>query len=259
MLVKQLLNKLFHTGILLLVLSVSLSAQSYFEGRLKIVQTNFSSGKKDNSTIDVFVTPNRIKVESNKRTVNMQMLGTDDVSEVLIRLDLEDLVIHSKDMNNEALKISKADIEAMMNMVNNMAKQFGGEAKSNNEPKITLKVTSESKKIAGYKAIKTIVTSSDEPNQELHVWLSTDLNVNLGMLAENWDFLDTIVTGSNKWLKKGEFPMAVYSYKKGTLVSQVEIIEVKKGKVEASKVEVPKNVQLLSFQDMLMKRMMNGN
>jgi len=53
--------------------------------------------------------------------------------------------------------------------------------------------------------------------------------------------------------------MAVYSYKKGTLVSQVEIIEVKKGKVEASKVEVPKNVQLLSFQDMLMKRMMNGN
>jgi hypothetical protein len=259
MLVKQIMNKLIHISTLLLVLSVSVSAQTFFEGRLKIVQTNYSGGKKDNSTIDIFVTPNRIKVESNKRTVNMQMLGTDDVSEVLIRLDMEDLVIHSKDMNNEALKISKADIEAMMNMVKNMAKQFGGDEKGINEPKVTLKVTKETKKIAGYKSVKTIVTSSDDPNQELHVWLSTELNVNLGMLAEDWDFLDTIVSGSNKWLKKGEFPMAVYSYKKGTLVNQVEISEVKKGKVEVSKIEVPKNVRLLSFQDLLMKRMMNGN
>jgi len=259
MLVKQMIKKLLHASLLLLVLSISVSAQTFFEGRLKIIQTNFSGEKKDNSVIDVFVTPTRIKVESNKRTVNMQMLGTDDVSQVLIRLDLEDLVIHSKDLKNEALKISKADIEAMMNIVKNMAKQFGGEENEKSEPKVTLKVTKETKKIAGYKATKTIVTSTDEPNQELHVWLSTDLNVNLGMLAEDWDFLDTVVSGSNKWLKKGAFPMAVYSYKKGTLVSQVEITEVKKGKVEASKVGVPKNVQLVSFQDMLMKRMMNGN
>lgn len=244
--------------LILLLNQPTLNAQGFFEGRMKVEQTNLNSQKNEPSKVDVFFSAQRIKLESSKKTVSMEMLGAEDVGELLIRLDKQDVVLYSKDMNNEALKISKLDIENMMNMIKNMSQQFGNPQQPKPETKVTVKPTNEQKKLVGFKAKKSIVTSNERPDEELHVWITSDINVNLGMLTENWDFLDTILTGSTNWLKKGEFPLLIETYRKGKMISKIEVTEIKKGKVDPTKMDVPKGVQLLSFQDMLMKKMMQG-
>lgn len=254
----MLLSRLFFSLVILVLVNTSVFAQNYFEGRMKLKQTNLQLNKNDVEEIDVFFTPNRIKIESLKKTVSVEMLGAEDVGQILVRLYYQDIVLYSNDMQKEALKISKMDIENMMNMMKNMAAQFGSSNQAQSEPQVSVTKTSEKQKISGYSATKTVVKSADKPNEEVHVWLTSDVNVNLGMLAENWTFLDTIVSGGNKWLKKGEFPLAVHTLKNGKMVSKMEVTEIEKGKVEPSKTDVPKGVQLLSFQDMLMKRMMKA-
>ena len=231
-------------------------SQGYFEGEITVTQTS----KSETSDIKVYLSPARIKIEGGSKKVDVKMLGTDDVSSVLIRLDNEDFVMFSSDLGNSALKVSKLDIENMMNMVKNMAKNFGGENAEvkKDTPEVTIKRTKETKSIAGYSTTKLIVKSQENPNEETHVWITKDLNVNLGMLTNGWEFLDTFSSGSATWLRQGEFPMSVQSYNNGSVISEIQVSKVKKGKVNPDFLSVPDGVQLMSLQDMIMKKMM-GN
>lgn len=244
----------------LLIVTNSAFAQKYFEGELTVTQTSFKEATPEKATIKVLLSPARIKIEGGDKKVDVKMLGADDVSSVLIRLDNEDFVMFSADMGNTALKITKLDIENMVNMVKNMSRQFGNQQGQPVKPEPTIDVnkTKESKKIAGYSAVRHIVTSSDAPNEETHVWISEELNVNLGMLSDDWEFLGSISTGSNKWLKNGHFPLLVQTFKQGKITNSIEVASIKKAKIDADKLDVPDEIQLLSFQDMIMKKMM-GN
>lgn len=245
--------------VLILSFSPSLMAQKYFEGEMSIEIKTKDDAKTESSTMNILLSPARIKINGKGKNVDVKALGAEDINGVLIRLDNEDFVMFSDDMHGTAIRISKLDIENMMNMVKNMSKQFGGNQNAEvekNEPKIEIKKTKETKTIAGFKATKSIVTSSEEPNEETHVWLTDDLNVNLGMLADEWEFLGSISAGSDKWLKKGQFPLLVQTYSSGKFEGSIEVKTIKKMKIKAEDLDVPTGVQLMSFQDMLMKKMM---
>lgn len=246
---------------LILSFSQSAVAQKYFEGEMSIELKTKDDGKLETSTMSILLSPARIKIQGKGKHIDVKALGADDINGVLIRLDNEDFVMFSDEMEKTALRISKLDIENMMNMVKNMSKQFGGNqnaAAEVDDSKFEIKKTKETKTIAGYKATKSIVTSSDEPKSETHVWLTDELNINLGMLADDWEFLGSISSGSDKWLKKGQFPLLVQTYDSGKLSGSLEVKTIKKMKIKAEDLEVPAGIQLMSFQDMLMKKMMEN-
>lgn len=239
-------------------LPIGATAQQYFEGEITI-KTGNPEKAADLSIIKAFMSPARIRIEGGQKSVDLDMFGASDVSNLLIRLDNEDFVIHTEDMGNTALRITKLDIENMMNMVKNMQRQFGQNGQTQEpepeETPVSVKKTTDSKTIAGYKAQKMIIRSADTPNEEIHVWITDDLNVNLGMLTGDWEFLGSLAD-TQKWIKPGQFPLLIQEFKNGNLENQAEVTNIKKTKIDADKLDLPDSVQLISFQDMLMKKMM---
>lgn len=246
-------------AIALFFLPLSSVAQKQFEGELTISISNKKEKEKP-STIKALITPSRIRIDGGDKKVDVEMFGAEDISVFLIRLDSEDFVIYSNDGDNTALRISKMDIENMMNMVKNMKRSFGNQNEDENDDDfgsdVSIKETTETKTIAGYKAKKLIIKSADSPNDQTFVWVTDELNIHLGMLTSDWEFLGSLSSGSNKWLKKGQFPLLVEQYEGKTLESVIEVTEVKSKKINGELLEVPANMQLMSFQDLLMKKMM---
>jgi hypothetical protein len=243
---------------LVINLPLLVSAQKYFEGEITI-KVGKPDKSNDLSIIKAYMSPARIRIEGGDKSVDLDMFGANNVSNLLIRLDNEDFVIHTEDMGNTALRITKLDIENMMNMVKNMQRQFAQNGQTPEpepqETPVSVKKTSDTKTISGLTAQKMIVRSADSPNEEIHVWITDDLNVNLGMLTGDWEFLGSLAD-SQKWLSPGQFPLLIQEYKNGKIENQAEVTNIKKTKIDADKLDLPNSVQLMSFQDMLMKKMM---
>ena len=171
----------YYLSAMLLVASFSQQpASAQFEGKITFNSYNYSSEgvehKDDNFTL--FITPDRILLQGEKEYGFMESIQTEGV---LVRLDFEDFVFLTGD--NEALKISKSDITSMMNMFGNGQNATKTAEKADN---VNYERTGESATIHGYEADKFIFRDNEEPNEHTEVWMTNQLDVNWGMLAESW-------------------------------------------------------------------------
>ncbi|MCH8495750.1 MAG: hypothetical protein LAT57_09000 [Balneolales bacterium] len=236
--------------------STSATAQDYFNGSFNI---NFWTPDSDNTdnAITLLVSENRLRVtglgDVTPSNGMMQGLSTDDI---LIRIDHQDFVIMVSE--SEALQIKQVEIEAMMNMMKSMsgASQQPGQAQSKQKQSdVTIRETNETRRINGFNTRKLVVTEADS-NVEAHVWVSDDFRVNWGMLTKVWSSVsdDSGVASFSEIVSGGQTPLLVEAFEEGDLVMKVELTNLTRG-VEASLLNVPTGVELMSFQDMMLKRM----
>lgn len=222
-----------------------------FEGKISFTSYEYSAEgteeKQDEFTM--FITPDRILLQGEKEYKFMDAIETEGV---LVRLDFQDFVFLTGDKN--VLKISKSDITGMMNFLGNasssdVTKQTEG---------INYERTNETATIKGYECEKFIFRDEDDADQHTEVWMTKQLKMNWGMLAEPWSGGAGAIVNSlpmDLVFKEDYFPLKVEAYQNGKLVSTLEATEVNGSPIAKAMVQVPSGVQVLSFQDYLFQVM----
>ncbi len=243
----------YYVSAMLMVACFTQPATAQFEGKISYSSYDYSSEgteqKQDEFTM--YLTQDRILLQGDKK---YDFMGSIQTEGVLVRLDFQDFVFLTGD--EKALKISKMDITSMMNMFEN------GESTSK---KVTEKgedikydKTGEMADIKGYQCEKFIFHDEEEPNVRTEVWMTKDLQVNWGMLAEPWsDGADAMISSlpTDLVFKDKYFPLKVEVFENDQMTSRMEATEVNKSPIARAMVKVPTGVQVLSFQNYLFQQM----
>ena len=198
-----------------------------------------------------------IRVEGLDDVGSIDELQGLEPSALIIRNDKKDFVLVAEsDGKNEALVITKAEIENMMSM---FAQFSTSEVNSGDATNIDR--TNDTKTIAGLRARKTVVTRM-EGNQlhVMNVWEAEKEPVDWGILAEEWTSLPqdlgsvlTSFMGSSKGL-----PLLIEVIENGNPKFKIEVVSVDKKQPRSSAFSVPEGTTIIGFQDLLWRKMM-GN
>lgn len=245
-----------NVSILLAFILIFISAdysQAQFEG--KVVYNSYeikSNGDKvNNDRFSMFVTSDRILLQGDN---SYDFMGNIKTEGVLIRLDFEDFVfLTGKD---KALKISKTDITSLMNM-------FGGESQSNSGTDsgadIGYEQTGETKTINGYACEKFIFYDEDNENDHVEIWMTQDLSVSWGMLAEPWgNDINDMISGNfpiSLIFEDGYFPLKVDAFDNGELAMTTEAEEINESSIAKAMVQIPTGVSVLNLQNYLFQKL----
>lgn len=237
----------------LLVACFTQPAAAQFEGKITYSSYEYSSEgteeKQDEFTM--FVTPDRILLQGEKK---YDFMGSIQTEGVLVRLDFEDFVFLTGD--EKALKISKSDITSMMNMFDN-GQSTSKEVADKGED-INYERTGERADIKGYECEKFIFRDKDEENEHTEVWMTKDLQMNWGMLAEPWSGSAEAMISSfpmDLVFKEKYFPVKVDVFRNDKMVSRLEATDINASAIAKAMVQVPSGVQVLNFQDYLFQKM----
>ncbi|MFH5883314.1 DUF4412 domain-containing protein [Halalkalibaculum sp. DA3122] len=240
-------------GIAVLLAIFSVPAVAQFEG--KIVFNSYEvtpdGSQSQNDQFSMYVTNDRILLEGENQ---YSFGGSIQTEGVLVRLDFEDFVFLTGEQS--ALKISKQDISAMMNMFSN------GNAAGQTpdvDQEVEYERTGETQNVNGYSCEKFIFTDQEEPNAHAEVWMTNELNIHWGMLAEPWGNTDLDMMGdqfsTDLIFRDGYFPMRIEGYESGELRQVTEIQEIEQSDIARAMVQIPQGVKVLSFQDYLFNKM----
>ncbi len=249
------LQRLFYTTFLLLLTLCSTAARAQFEGHISLNLYSEEDGKAEVSEINIFATANRIMIKGEENLDFMDKISSDGI---LIRNDKKDFVVMTGE--NQALQVTKAEIESMVQMLSGWGDSASGEE---NPPDTKYHFSDRTQKILGFDAAELIITKTDEPNKQLSVWLTPDIDINWGMLAEKWNnmpiSLDKELNGMGQeiFFKGKNFPLLVESVEGNKRTTVMEVKKVDKSSVAKAMVEIPANVKLLSFKDYVFNMMMD--
>lgn len=242
---------IYYLSILFLVVCLTQSASAQFEGKITYNSYEYSGDVEEKQDeFNLFITPERILLQGNNQ---YEVMGSIETEGILVRLDFQDFVFLTG--KEKALKISKSDITSIMNMFGDKESTSKAVEKSND---INYERTGEIKKIKGYQTEKFIFRDEDKKNGYTAVWMTKDIDVNWGMLAESWS------GGASKIInnfptdivfKEKYFPISVEDYEGDKLVSKLEASAINESPVARGMVKIPTNVQVLSFQDYLFQKM----
>lgn len=220
-----------------------------FEGKVTFSSYEVSANgdRKNSDNFTMYITPDRIFLQGDN---SYDFMGNIKTEGVLIRLDFEDFVFLTGD--EKALQISKADITSMMNM-------FGGDNGNGSEADIAYEKTGETQTISGYLCEKFIFTDEDDSNSYANVWMTKDLDINWGMLAEPWgeqveDVMSEVLP-MRLIFNEGYFPIKIEAYDDGKLNMVTRAEEITGSSIAKAMVQIPSGVSVLSFQDYLFQRL----
>ena len=243
----------YYVSAMLMVACFTQPATAQFEGKISYTSYDYSSEgteqKEDEFTM--YLTPDRILLQGDKK---YNFMGSIQTEGVLVRLDFQDFVFLTGD--KKALKISKTDITSMMNMFGN-GESTSKEVADKGED-IRYEKTGEMATIKGYQCEKFVFQDREESNAHTEVWMTKDLEVNWGMLAEPWSggaeaMISSLPT--DLIFKEKYFPLKVEVFENNTLTSRMEATEVNESSVARAMVKVPSGVQVLNLQDYLFQQM----
>lgn len=246
-------KSMYYLSVMLLVACFTQPAAGQFEGKITYSNYVYSGGEQQkNDEFNMFITPERIMLQGGKQ---YDFLGSIKTEGVLVRLDFEDFVFLTG--NDKALKISKSDITSMMNMFSNRS---SGSSAAKGE--VSYEQTGEKQTIQGYDSEKFILKDKENNNIYTEVWMTRELDIQWGMLAEPWgDQINNLVSSEfpiDMIFKKKYFPVKVETYKNDELIGVLEAEEISQSPVARAMVQVPSGLTVLSFQDYLFQQMSNN-
>lgn len=222
-----------------------------FEGRIQFKSYEVESGEKELDEDDGFtllITPDRMLLQGESR---YKVGGALETEGILIRHNEKDFVFLTGE--RRAMRITKAGITSFMNMFGSDARGDVAEA----EQTMDFRNTGEQARVQGYAAEKFVITDSDEPNEHSEVWMTRELDINWGILAEPWGDNMKGFAGSDLplslFFEDGYFPVKWEHYKNDELTSVTEV-EVTPTAIERSMVDIESNVEIVSLQDYLFQQ-----
>lgn len=236
---------------LLFIVSVQ-SSKAQFEGKIQYGSYDITSdGTRENvDDFTMYVTKDRILLQGSNE---YEFMGSIKTEGILVRLDYEDFVFLAGDKN--AMKISKNDITSMMKMFGNN----GSTQKELEEADIDYETTGEEEDILGFNTEKFVFRNAEDKNRHSIVWMTREIDINWGMLAESWGSSAGAKIGNglptDLLFKENYFPLKMESYKNERLEGITEVTDISRSSVARGMVQVPSGVRVLSFQDYLFQKM----
>ncbi len=237
---------------LILIFTAVETSQAQFEGKVVYNTYEIDSGgeKTAKDQFTMFVTSDRILLQGENK---YDFIGNIKTEGVLVRLDFKDFVFLTG--NSRALKISKSDIDSMFNM-------FGDNNKgsvSGIEEDVSFRKTADTRTINGYKCEKFLFTDQDDKESHAEVWMTKELAISWGMLAEPWGGqAEALISAGFPFsliFEEGYFPLKMDSYRDGKLKMVTEIEDLRESTIARAMVQVPSGVTVLSFQDYLFQQL----
>lgn len=241
---------------LFLIMNVcSTEVFAQFEGQISMNVYSEDNGKTEVSELNLYATATRIMIKGEEDFNLMDQMSTDGL---LIRNDMKDFVIMTG--ANKALQVSKAEIEGLVEML----ASWGDDSTDTDPNAIKTKhsFSDESQELLGYEAVELIIQDAENPDKHLSIWLTPEIDVNWGMLAEKWNNMPKGMDGeingmSQEIIFKGKnFPMMIEAVDKGERTTLMKVTNVNKSSIAKAMVEVPSGTTLMSFQDFMFQKMM---
>lgn len=247
------MKKILFSLVLVGLMAVPTSIYAQFEGQITMNVYGESDGIPQTSEINLYTTSNRIIMKGE----SMSVMDGFDASGLLIRNDKKDFIVMMGE--GKALQFTKEELEGFFQM----AGMMGGNDKSSvdvdSDTKFTY--TNKTKTILGYDVTELLI-ESNENESSLSVWLTSDIDINWGMLAEPWKNVPENMRNSSSRLtqefKSQNFPMLVEVHEKGKTETIMEVTNVNNSSIAKAMVEIPSGVNLIGLQEMIFSMMM-GN
>lgn len=248
-------RRLYSTAVFLMGMLFTTSAYAQFEGQISMNLFSENDGQREVSTLNLFATADRIMVKGEEDINVMEGINSDGF---LIRNDLKDFVIMTG--GGQALQITKAEIEGMVEMLSS----WSGEAADVNPaaPQTNYNFSDRTQTMLGLETAEMIIKDKDDPNKHLSVWLTPNIDINWGMLAEKWNNMpkeidrelngvsqDIIFQGKN-------FPLMIEAVNGEERTLLMKVTNVNRSSIAKAMVEVPSGTTLMSFKDYMFKMMM---
>lgn len=243
------MKRLFLTLSFLLISAFLNQVFAQFEGEIKFKISNPQEAGEV-SNLDMTITKDRIFISSAS---SMNVMSGVSANGILVRNDSQDFVFMTGE--NEALKIAKEDIDALVNLMNRVQ----GKTEPVNKPSFNwddkVEETGNEREMHGYK-LKEFILKLEDENEYVSVWLTDQISVSWGLLLDAW-----YTTGSKQVaeeipieliMNNRSFPLFVEVYKDNNVVFRAESMLVNNRNFDRSKTELSSNIKLLGFSDFMM-------
>ncbi len=250
-------QKLFTSCLSLSFITLSMPVQAQFEGQISINLYSDNNGVKEVNQMSMYVTSDRIFLKGEEE---MNFGDSFNSGGLLIRNDKKDFVVLMED--NDALQVTKSEIEGLFNMLGS----WGSSSSSKNpDEKMSYTYTGKKRTIKGYETTELLIQGrEDGVDTFISVWLTPNIDINWGMLAERWKNLpedaEVAVNGiSQDAVFKGKnFPMLVEITDKGITKTVMEVNTINESSIAKAMVQIPTGVNLIGVTELMFK-MMSGN
>lgn len=247
------MKRLFIPLTVLLLLAGALPLKAQFEGQIIFRAHNIESGQsgQNNRYMHFFITPQRILMQSEDQYRLMRGVHTDGL---LIRHDHEDFVFKTDE--GEGIQITKSDIEGLSQMLGRL--QGSSSQDDGKFDWSRVEETGESKEISGF-TVQQLNVHDPEGNSYISVWLTDEIKVNWGILQETWSNSTSMLVQSDLpievFMNRNSFPLLIEYYKDDNLNAVAEAVKISKSAVDKDYLEIPADMQLLGFNELIMRMM----
>lgn len=247
----------------LVFVMISQIAHAQFQGHINMNIYNNEDGITEKNELNMYVTKNRIFIQGED---NVSFADGVKSNGLLVRNDTKDFILMMD--KNEALKITKTEIEGLFSMIGMMGSIASTPSSKGAKSEPNFRYSNKERTINGFKTSQLIIDNISDGNKGdyLSVWLTPKIDINWGMLAEPWKnlpadvestvngaFRQTVFSGNN-------FPILIEAYdaEKGETFKVLEVISITKSNVAQAKVDVPNGTTIVGLNQLMMKMMM-GN
>lgn len=242
---------------------ISLPAAAQFQGQIGMKIYSSDNGSPEVNEINMYVTPERIFLKGEDK---MSLSEDLDASGLLIRNDMKDFILLMGE--KDALQITKSEVEGLFDMLGMMSGNSSSVKYNEQSVEPGYRYTNKTRTIMGYECAEMIVEdrSEDSNGSYLSIWLTPNIDINWGMLAEPWKNLpeemeSAVNTMSQETIFQGKnFPMLIEAYdaNKGEMVRVMEVTSINRSNIAKAMVQVPAGVNLISISELMWKMMMNS-
>jgi hypothetical protein len=244
--------KRLHTLIffaLTLIVAVS-PAYSQFEGEIRFNLDQFDNNQPESTEFTFTAANDRIFIRSQNDLNVVTGLSSDGL---LVRNDLQDFVFNTGE--NQALKVSKVDLESLMNLIERFSGSTGSSSSGQSNWENRIVETENMKQHLGYN-VQEFRLLGENSSQYVSIWLTSDIKVMWGLMTDVWNrvsnrFLDSelpmeLIMNSNS------FPLIVEAFDNGQLTVKFESISVNTDNFDKSVVELSEQKQLVGLTELMM-------
>jgi hypothetical protein len=243
------MKRILFTAILILFSGFTYTADAQFEGEINFLIHN-PQEPGDVTNLDMTFTKNRIFIGSNS---SMDVMTGLSAHGILVRNDLQDFVFMTGD--NEALKIAKSDIDALVNLINRVQGRTDTAPPNNFDWDQKVVETGNTRTINGYRTSEFMLKRENE-NEHVSVWLTEAIKVDWGLLNEAWHTTGSKQVGEEipieLVMNRNSFPLLVEAYRDGQPVFRAESVNVNSRNFDRTKTELSSGTKLLGFGDLMM-------
>lgn len=247
----------YHLLLSLCLLFVANSAvYAQFEGEILFQIEDFTNPQQQQSGFTFTAANNRLFISSEH---DVDVITGLKANGLLIRNDHQDFIFNTD--TDQALKVSKDDLDSLMDMLERFEGAENGEIE-NFDWKTGVEETGNTRSHLGYE-VHEIRLKGENDGQFASIWLTSDINVQWGLMVDVWNRAGTRFSDSELPIElimnPHSFPLLLEVFDGGNLVYKAESTNVNTGNFDRSVIELSDDKPLVGLTELMMNMFRQRN